>query len=317
MNWKPTATLDNIKARARLMTSIRHFFHERNVLEVETPLLGQHTVTDPHIDSFSADYSAGKNTTHYLQTSPEYAMKRLLASGSGPIFQLCKAFRNGECGARHNPEFTMLEWYRPGFNHQQLMQEVDELLQAVLQCEKADSISYQELFIQYLQFDPLSVSLDTLKNKLTVHDIIIDSSTLHHDDCLNLLLTHCIEPHIGQSAPLFVYDFPASQAALAKIRDDNPPVAERFEAYYKGYEIANGFHELGDSKEQEQRFIKDQNDRKALKRLAPDYDQRLLKALDNSFPDCAGVAIGIDRLLMILLNETTISRVLAFDFNHA
>ncbi len=315
--WQPTASFDNIKRRAKLYRDIRAFFAARGVLEVETPLLCQHSVTDPYIESFQSLYSANQQA-YFLQTSPEYAMKRLLAAGSGPIFQICKAFRNGESGQQHNPEFTMLEWYRPGFTHHQLMDEMDAFLQTILDCQPATRQSYQGLFNQYFACDVLQCEIDTLQQLVKQHvPLSSDHVTLERDTCLDLLLTHVIEQDLGQDAPFFLYDFPATQAALAKIRPEQPPVAERFEVYLKGREAANGFHELTDADEQEQRFLKDQQRRAANQANIPSIDQRLLAALKNGLPNCAGVAIGLDRLLMQAAKTDSISDVIAFAWERA
>ncbi len=294
--------------RARLLQQLRNFFAARNVLEVETPLLATSTATDPHITSIKA----GK---WFLQTSPEFAMKRLLAADSGPIYQICKAFRDGEQGRLHNPEFTLLEWYQPGFNHHQLMNEVDELLQTILNTETCEHITYREVFITHLDIDPAQCTVADLiqcaeHNKISPPTIDEDDK----DSWLNLLLSHCIEPKLGLTKPLFIYDYPASQAALAKIRDDKIPVAERFEVYFRGIELANGYHELNDAREQQQRFNSDNLQRK--KMLLPEVptDMRLIAALDD-LPDCAGVALGVDRLMMLAHNCNTISDTLSFDIS--
>lgn len=314
MTWQPSASIENLKQRAIIIQKIRNFFRARDVMEVETPLLSQATVTDIHLQSFSTKYIPDnqKEKTLYLQTSPEYAMKRLLAAGSGPIFQICKSFRNnGESGRWHNPEFTMLEWYRPGFDHHDLMSETDELLNAVLDTKPAIRFSYQALFKHYLAIDPLSASITMLKQCAIDSGISVENSeTLNSDDWLMLLMSHCIEPYLGQNnQPVFVHDFPRSQAALARINNN---IAERFEVYLNGVELANGFHELSDSKEQRQRFEND-----LIKRIHMNYpmvpiDERLLSALEYGLPDCAGIALGIDRLVMLALNTNSIDDVLSF-----
>lgn len=307
MTWKPTAPLSNLRLRADLFSRIRQFFAERDILEVDTPLLCQHTVTDLHIDSFKAE-------SYYLQTSPEYAMKRLLAAGSGSIFQICKAFRNNESGHQHNPEFTMLEWYRLGFNHHNLMDEMDELLQAVLDAPRAERISYQQLFLDEFGIDPHACDLHSLQQCAIDRKVVLTNPINDKDTLLQLLLNHFIEPKLGINAPTFIYDFPASQAALAKI---NAGKAERFEVYIQGTEIANGFHELTNTKEQLQRFQHEQDRRKEINRTVPAIDQRLIKALEHGLPDCAGVAVGLDRLLMILANTKNIADVIAFPWDRA
>lgn len=319
--WQPTASLNMLRLRAGILSRIRQFFAERQVLEVETPLLSQATVTDKHLQSFQTDYhfeNPKQKQTLYLQTSPEFAMKRLLAAGSGAIYQLCKAFRNqGESGRSHNPEFTMLEWYRPGFNHHDLMDEMESLLKIILDCPSTQRFSYAELFQHYLQINPHQTSIEQLKQ--TAHRFNIATENLvalEHDDWLNLLMTHCIEPQLPKH-PVFIYDFPASQAALARIRAGNPALAERFEVYVQGLELANGFHELSSASEQRQRFQHDLIQReKAGYPLVP-IDEHLLAALEQGLPDCAGVALGIDRLIMLATEKNTINEVLTFPIARA
>lgn len=320
-SWQPTASIENLKQRAAIIRKIREFFAARNVMEVETPLLSNGTVTDIHLQSFATEYKddAGKlNKTLYLQTSPEFAMKRLLAAGAGSIYQICKAFRNhGESGRMHNPEFTVLEWYRLDFNHHDLMREIDELLQIVLTSKPAQYFTYAELFEEYCDLNPHTISLDDLIIK-TRKLISIPETENNKDNLLNLLMTHIIEPNLGKNnQPAFVYDFPASQAALAKIRNDDPPVAERFELYINGVELANGFHELTNAQEQRARFTKDLAQRKDLNYPAVPMDENLLSALEHGLPNCAGVALGIDRLIMLATQSEKISDVISFPITNA
>lgn len=321
INWQPSASIENLKARASLLKTIRDFFYARNIMEVETPTLSQASVTDIHLASFSTQFVGpgfAKGLPLYLQTSPEFAMKRLLAAGSGAIFQLAKAFRNEEAGRHHNPEFTMLEWYRPGLNAAQLMDEIDELMIAALGCNKAERISYQNAFITHLQCDPLTVSIEELTQlaKQQGFDHIAEQEN-DKDTLLQLLFCMCIEPKIGQQRPCFVYHFPASQAALAKLNTDDNRVAERFELYFKGMELANGFDELTEADEQRQRFIDDNNKRKALGLVEVPVDERFLAALSHGLPQCSGVALGVDRLMMLALDAERISDVIAFDVERA
>jgi lysyl-tRNA synthetase class 2 len=313
--WQPTTSINTVQLRAKLYASIRAFFAERDVMEVETPLLCQHTVTDPHIESFSVPISPV--TTYFLQTSPEYAMKRLLAAGSGSIYQITKSFRVGESGHQHNPEFTMLEWYRPGFNHHDLMDEINVFLQYTVQTPPAEKISYQQLFLNHLNIDPLQINLDDLKKLIGKNNILIDANHLDHDTCLQILLSHLIEPKLGIQKPLFLYDFPPSQAALSKIRHEKNPVAERFELYINGAEIANGFHELTDSEEQIDRFQKNQMARRKNNQFVPEIDHYFIDALKAGLPNCAGVAVGIDRLLMHYAKTKNIHDVINFPFERA
>ena len=319
--WQPSASLELLHLRANILARIRQFFVKKNILEVETPLLSQATVTDKHLHSFQTEYyfaNPHHKKTLYLQTSPEFAMKRLLAADSGPIYQICKAFRNqGESGRVHNPEFTMLEWYRPGFNHHDLMDEMEELLATLLDYKSAQRFTYFELFKKFLNIDPHHASLDVLKLAAQRCNVTTDHlSTMERDDWLNLLMTHCIEPKLPDY-PVFIYDFPASQAALAKIRPGNPPLAERFEIYVQGLELANGFHELNASQEQRQRFVNDLIQREKIGYAAVPIDEHLLAALAHGFPDCAGVALGVDRLIMLAAKKNTINEVIAFPLENA
>jgi elongation factor P--(R)-beta-lysine ligase len=318
--WQPSASHASLHLRAAILSRIRQFFAQRHVLEVETPLLSQTTVTDKHLHSLQTDYFPNPYTkqTLYLQTSPEFAMKRLLAAGSGPIYQIGKAFRNhGESGRLHNPEFTLLEWYRPGFNHHDLMNEVDALLNIMLPCVAAQRLSYAELFQYYLQLDPHHVSVDQLKQTCSRYQLHTENCRLSDkDDYLNLLMTHLIEPSLPQH-PVFIYDFPVSQAALARIRPGNPPLAERFEVYVQGVELANGFHELNVAQEQRQRFTNDLRQRQQAGYPAVAIDERLLAALEQGLPDCAGVALGVDRLVMLAAQKTSLAEVISFPLARA
>jgi elongation factor P--(R)-beta-lysine ligase len=320
ITWQPTASLPILRKRAALIAKIRNFFAERGVLEVETPLLSHGTVTDPHVVGIPAifkTYGTNQEKICYLQTSPEYAMKRLLAVGSGSIYQICKAFRQGEVGTLHNPEFTMLEWYREGFDHHALMDEMDDLLQLVLGVGAAQRVSYGDLFQQYLGFNPHVISATELAAYGHANNIPLQGVLTDKDAWLDLLWTHCIEPKVGLQRPLFLFDYPVSQAALAKIRDGQPALASRFEVYFKGIELANGFHELQDACEQQRRFENDLAFRAqhGLPELA--IDKRFLAALTHGLPNCAGVALGLDRLLMLALDCEKVADVLSFEFSHA
>ncbi|MDR3478150.1 MAG: elongation factor P--(R)-beta-lysine ligase [Gammaproteobacteria bacterium] len=318
--WRPSACLHHLKRRAEILANIRQFFSERQVLEVETPLMCQFTVTDPHVTGIPALYqSMGSSITRtlFLQTSPEYAMKRLLAAGIGSIYQISKAFRQGEVGRLHNPEFTMLEWYRLDFDHHALMDEMDALLQQILKTPPAERVSYGDLFRHYLGINPHTADEAVLIASAAEKNIPVSGTLPNRDAWLDLLWTHYIEPLVGQIRPLFLYDFPVSQAALAKIRNESQPVASRFEVYFKGIELANGFHELQDGKEQAKRFVLDLALRKELGISERLIDDRLLAALEHGLPACAGVALGIDRLMMLALECDQIADVISFAFDKA
>lgn len=319
--WESSASIEILTLRAEIVSNIRRFFGERNVLEVETPSMSQATVTDVHLDAFKSEFVGpgyAQGLPLYLMTSPEFHMKRLLASGSGSIYQICKSFRNEEAGRNHNPEFTMLEWYRVDFDHHKLMDEMDELLQRILSTEKAQRQTYQQAFIDALDVCPLEASMQELReaaNKLDLADIAQREED--RDTLLQLLFCMGVEPKIGQDTPCMVYDFPASQAALAQISEQDPRVAERFEVYYQGIELANGFHELVDAKEQLMRFEEDNKKRVSMGLNEQPIDMNFIAALEAGFPDCAGVALGIDRLIMLALKEDHIRNVIAFDVDRA
>lgn len=317
--WQPTASVKNLLTRAKLLAEIRRFFTDRGLLEVETPVLSEFGVTDVHLATFSTEFISPfgeQSKTLWLSTSPEYHMKRLLAAGSGPIFQIGKVFRNEEAGNRHNPEFTMLEWYRPHFDMYRLINEVDDLLQQILECPPAESMSYQFAFQQYVGLDPLSADLSELAEKAKKHQLI-GAENENRDTLLQFLFSTVVEPQIGQEAPVVVYHFPASQAALAQISSEDLRVAERFEFYYKGLELANGFHELSDAREQLRRFQQDNLQREKMGLPARAIDTRLLAALQAGIPNCSGVALGVDRLLMIAMGTESIKDVISFAIDNA
>jgi len=321
--WRPSASLDMIKARAELLAKLREFFRQTGIMEVETPVCSRFGVTDPAIESFTSRYTgpgAAQGVKIYLHSSPEFPMKRLLAAGSGPIYQICKVFRDGELGARHNPEFSLLEWYRPGYDHHQLMDEVAALLRGLLpESMTVEHLTYAEAFQRYLGIDPHTATIEEVR-QTAVQKGISGAEKLEMeqtDGWLDLLLSHLIEPHLGRGRMTFLYDYPASQAALARLGAGEPPVAERFELYLEGMEIANGFHELTDTVEQKARFEKENAARSQQGLTSVPMDQNLLDALGAGLPDCAGVALGIDRLLMFLTGVEQIDRVIAFPFARA
>lgn len=311
-DWRPAATPELLQLRADTLARIRRFFAAREVLEVETPLLAPATVTDLHIDSIPARVQVrGSPQTFHLQTSPEYAMKRLLTAGSGACYQICKSFRQGDAGARHNPEFTMLEWYRPGFSLEELIDEVEQLLHEFLPQASLPRLSYRELFQRHLNINPHRIELQDLR-RLTRKKLTVDVANLDATDCLQLLLAQTIEPKLPEYC--FIHDYPTPQAALAKI-EPNPegePVARRFELFCRGMELANGYDEETDAEELRGRFKRDRQRRAALGRPVPEIDEKLLAALEHGLPSCSGVAFGIDRLLMLLSGANSITEVLAF-----
>ncbi|WP_116475640.1 elongation factor P--(R)-beta-lysine ligase [Zobellella maritima] len=321
VDWRPSASLALLQQRASILALIRDFFSQRGVLEVDTPTLAQAGVTDLHLENFVTRFvgpGMARGQDLYLQTSPEFHMKRLLVAGSGPVYQICKSYRNEESGRLHNPEFTMLEWYRTGFDHHRLMDEMAELLMLVLSCGEPERLSYQAAVRQQLGVCPLTASLDELKAAalgLGADELVAGEED--RDTLLQLMFALGVEPVIGQRVPCFIHDFPASQAALARVSPDDPRVAERFEVYFKGIELANGFHELSDADEQRRRFEQD-NRLRVARGLAPKpIDEYLLAALHAGLPDCAGVALGIDRLVMLALEAERLEQVIAFPVDRA
>jgi len=314
----PARRIEGLRLRARLYTRIRAFFAERDVLEVETPMLSAAGNTEPNIESFSTQFSGhvdAGSRERWLRTSPEFPLKRLLAAGVGDCYELGRVFRNGEAGRRHNPEFTMLEWYRLGWDHQRLIGETVDLVHAALALpgRRAEVVtrSYRDWFVRELGLDPFEATLEQLQAPLA--DIRIDPHGLTRDDWLDLLITHRLQPAFPRDRISVVYDYPATQSALAKLRAGEPAVAERFELYLGPYELANGYHELNDAAEQRARFEHDNARRRVRGQRELPIDERLLGVLD-ALPDCAGVALGIERLLMCLADTDDICGVLAFAF---
>lgn len=314
--WQPSASIQNLIKRSKIISNIRLFFSKKNILEVETPILSRSTVTDVNLVSFETNYFSLNNVEKlklWLITSPEYHMKRLLASKSGPIYQICRSFRNQELGRHHNPEFTMLEWYQPFYSMKKFIKEIDEFLQIVLKCGKSDKISYQDLFIKFFKVDPLSTNVSEL-HKIS-KKLKLDHIT-HLEENLNkfiqILFTLKIEPNLGKEKPLFVYHFPAEQASLAAINLKDVRISERFEIFFKGIELGNGFYELTDPNEQKKRFIKDNKERFSMNLPTQKIDDFFLHALSYGLPPCSGVAIGLDRLIMLILNKKSINDVISF-----
>lgn len=318
-DWRPSADLQELRQRAQLLAAIREFFAERDVLEVETPLLCNATGTDPNLDFFSSQFhSPPQNPTLFLQTSPEFAMKRLLAAGSGSIYQICKAFRNGEAGRFHNPEFTILEWYRIGFGLQELMQEVAELLLVLL----ADAmpqlsvkyVSYQTIFREMTGLDALCFERSLYRDYANGVGAA-EADSLCQDDhamWLDFLFSHRVQNAMPKQVVFLVHGYPAIQSSLARINPQDPRISDRFEVFINGIELGNGFFELKDASEQSARFDREIAYRQQHGLAAVTKDQLFLDALQTGLPDCSGIAIGLDRLLMIVTGCSTIEQVIAF-----
>jgi lysyl-tRNA synthetase class 2 len=313
-----------MRLRAQLLYDIRQFFSARDVLEVETPLLGFSSGTDPQLDFFTAEYGLPPLQQRlFLQTSPEFAMKRLLAAGSGSIYQICKAFRNGESGRFHNPEFTMLEWYRVGFTLPQLMDEIAELIGLLFKrhrtLETPQRFSYQELFYRHTGLDPLAFSYQdycayALDNRVPE---AVSICGYDHALWLDFIFSHKVQPRLGENALCMVYDYPACQSSLARINADNSLVVDRVEIFINGTELGNGYYELTDVAEQDRRFDKEIAIRKQRQRPATVKNKHLIAALEAGLPDCSGMAIGLDRLLMLLSDSASIQDVLNFPLHRA
>lgn len=308
-SWQPGASRQQRRARADLYARLRAFFAERGVLEVDMPIMASTFVSDPYLQPVIAQC---QGQSHYLQSSPEYAMKRLLAAEAEDIYSLGKVFRDGEQGRRHNPEFTLLEWYRMGYDDHALMDEVAALIQSLLPDITVKRLSYRQWFENHLGIDPHRITLDKLR-KLGREYIEINDQGLDADAWLDLLVTHVLEPKLGSGLTL-IYDYPASQAALARILPDasGQRVARRFEAFLGGMELANGYWELTDVAEQRQRFERDFARRREQGIPCYPLDEKLLAALAAGLPECAGVALGVDRLLMCLTGASSIDEVLSF-----
>lgn len=312
--YQPTCAQTALYARAKLYQQIRAFFAQRGVLEVETPILASSATTDVYLSSVKATRTiAGQAQTHYLQTSPEFAMKRLLASGSGAIYQICKVFRDDEHGRKHNSEFTMLEWYRPDFDLADLMQEVQDLLQCCFEKPlHIQQLSYKNAFKAYLNLNPLQADWQTLKHIATQHGLDVDLGE-QRLAYMDLLFSHLVEPHLGKEQPLFLTDFPPELASLAKTKIDaeGERVAARFELYIDGLELANAYDELRDTEILRQRFQQDNAERQQQGLAVMPIDEYLLDAIPH-MPECAGIALGLDRLLMVILQKSSLADVVSF-----
>jgi elongation factor P--(R)-beta-lysine ligase len=312
--WKPTASNASLRRRAQALRATRDFFFARNVLEVETPAVVNSPVTDVNLCTVCVEVP-GRASPMFLHTSPEYAMKRLLATGSGDIYQICHVYRGAERGRQHNPEFTMLEWYRLGFSIEALMHEVAELARELLGAPElpVEFLSYRDALLRHAGFDPLDADIGELQRSarsLGMADA--QARTADRDELLDLIVGSSVGPRLGATALTFLHRYPASQAALARLDPEDPRVALRFELYHRGVELANGYHELASGAEQRTRFAVDLKTRRA--RGLPSFavDDRLLSALDAGLPDCAGVAMGFDRVLMLATGANRIDEVLAF-----
>ncbi|TAN51922.1 MAG: EF-P lysine aminoacylase GenX [Methylococcaceae bacterium] len=321
IDWQPACSLSTLRRRAKMLAAIRAFFAARDVLEVETPLLCLGIGTDPHLDFFSIPVAG--NSSRYLQTSPEFAMKRLLAAGSGSIYQICKAFRRDEAGRMHNPEFTLLEWYRVDCDLHGLMDDMEDLLRRLAEDALGQSdairIRYHDVFLQYTGLPPLAATRDELAACAVRHGLP-EARDLCGDDrslWLDLLFSHIIQPQLGQRGLCLVYDYPACQPSLARRNPGDARWVERVELFWRGVELANGFHELCDAEEQAARFAAERQARRICGQAVPDSDERFLAALSHGLPDCSGVAIGLDRLLMLLTAADHIEQVLAFPYAKA
>lgn len=304
-----------LKKRAELLAATRHFFASRGVLEVNTPVLAPAGSTDPYLDSFVTQLEGGSTPSQqlYLQTSPEFYMKRLLAAGSGCIYQLGPCFRNGELSQRHNPEFFMLEWYRLGWNLAELEAECCALVDELLGAASYQRMTYKQAFVDFVGLDPFTTSLAKLR-QASVEVSGIDAEQLDRDACLDLLLSHKLEPALKDLGRVVLYEFPASQAALAQIHQDayGNPVASRFELYVKGLELANAYQELTSASEQAARFEADNAQRRALGKAEVTADAKLVAALEKGLPDCSGIAVGFDRLVMLACSAASLDEVQTF-----
>jgi lysyl-tRNA synthetase class 2 len=317
MGYRQTATLETLRLRAHMLSRVREFFAARAVLEVETPALSEAAPTDPALESIAANVH-GSGRTHYLQTSPEFAMKRLLAAGCGDLFQLCRVFRDGELGRWHQPEFTMLEWYRVGWDEARLMDEVEALVRHAaahsVAAWPAARVTYAGAFADLLDVDPHAVAAGSgaarLADRLAALGIDVPEG-LDADALLDLAFSTVVQPGLPRSTLTFLYDYPVSQAALAKKKGGTPPVAARFELFAGGLELANGYAELTDAAEQRRRFEADQQKRVHAQLPTRPLDERLLAALER-MPDCAGVALGFDRLVALAAALPTVAAAMSF-----
>jgi len=323
-DWRPSANWDRLRLRARLLARARGFFAAQGFLEVETPLLSHDVVVDRYLDPLGVTLPSDPRRPDvgprmWLQTSPEFGMKRLMAAGGEAIFQITRAFRAGEVGAHHNPEFTMIEWYRRGDGMDAGMELLSALAATLLECPPAERLSYAAAFHNYVGIDPHRADEAQMADAARRLGLSVSEqfrAEADRDNWLNLLLAHGVEPHLGQGRPTILHSYPGSQAALARVVGE-PPVAERFELYVRGIELANGYHELLDP-----RVLRDRNhqaaaDRATEEKPALPHESRLLQAMDHGLPACAGVALGFDRLVMLAAGATTLAEVMAFPIDRA
>jgi lysyl-tRNA synthetase class 2 len=324
MDFLPSASLRNLRLRAELLRRLREFFHERGFLEVETPILSADIVVDRHLDPFStilADDPRRPETGRrlWLQTSPEFGMKRLLAAGAEAIYQVSRVFRNGERGKLHNPEFTLVEWYRRGDDMAAGMRLLSEVCRALLQRGPAEELSYREAFTRFAGVDGLTASTTALAQVAQQRGLAMSRSAAgeDRDAWLDLLFVELVQPNLGFDHPTILFDFPASQAALARIRPGDPPVAERFELFVEGVELANGYHELLDAAELRRRMAEANQQRAADGKPTLPEQNRLLAAMENGLPPSSGTALGFDRLVMVAAGARSIDEVVAFPIDRA
>jgi elongation factor P--(R)-beta-lysine ligase len=331
-DFRPTASWENLRRRADLLRRLRAFFWRHGFLEVETPLLSADTVVDRHLDPFQVLVDGGPDPVHataaadhggprrfWLQTSPEFGMKRLLAAGAPAIYQITRALRRDECGPLHNPEFTIVEWYRPGDGMAEGMVLLSDLCHTLLQRGPAEQLSYAEAFARHVGVDPHAAETAALAAAARQHGLTPPESLAadDRDGWLDLLLVERVQPHLGHGRPVILYDFPASQAALARVRPGPPAVAERFELYVSGVELANGYHELVDPEELRRRIVANNVQRQRDRRAALPEQSRLLAAMAAGLPAATGVALGFDRLAMLAVGAATLREVMAFPFDRA
>ncbi|MCL4109488.1 UNVERIFIED_CONTAM: hypothetical protein GTU68_024385 [Idotea baltica] len=319
-DFQPTARIDILKRRSVLLANIRNFFHSNDYWEVETPLLSHDTVVDAHLDPFRVATADDSPQSVFLQTSPEFAMKRLIASGADRIYQITKSFRRGELGKRHNPEFTMAEWYAVGETYHEQMDFVEGLLRSLQDFDDQPfaRVTYADAFAATFATDVIDMDASQLTTLANAHQIDIPTGTAtDRDALLNVLLAEQVEPQLGIKTPAFLYDYPASQSALAQVRNESPPVAERFELYIDGIEFCNGYQELTDANELRHRITRENSIRVREGFTELPANSRLLNAMDSGLPGCSGVALGIDRLAMWLFDCDSLSDVIAFPFDRA